>query len=250
MAHNVTEEISISSLSNEQMENHALLILRSCFFKALFCEDSYKDFYKVVKSDDKISTLMFPMIVQVIKTGSRADQTYLGNSDVDYMYEVGPNLVLSNNMKHYTKVPSDFREEFLYLCSTENTGFYRIQDKNNRYVYPRVLQSKVAPIIREVKAVAKMERSSAKLSLKKTNNFHEEFSGEDTVIAFKCIEWPQDIWEAFSYRNLKHIENLMPILKGKYCSLFIHYGFVLFSASLEIFLFSEFIASVRLELLI
>ena len=37
---------------------------------------------------------------------------------------------------------------------------------------------------------------------------------------------------------------------AKYCSLFIHYGCVLFSASLEIFLFSEFIASVRLELLI
>ena len=33
-----------------------------------------------------------------------------------------------------------------------------------------------------------MERSSAKLSLKKTNNFHEEFSDEDTAIAFKCIE--------------------------------------------------------------
>ena len=134
MAHNVTEEISISSLSNEQMENHALLILRSCFFKALFCEDSYTAFYEVFKSIDKISTLMLPMIVQVIKTGSRADQTYLGNSDVDCMYEVGPNLVLGNNMKHYTKVPSDFRDEFLYLCSTENTGFYRIQDKNNRYV--------------------------------------------------------------------------------------------------------------------
>ena len=39
---------------------------------------------------------MFPMIVQVIKCGSRAEQIYLESSDIDYMYEVGPLLVGRN----------------------------------------------------------------------------------------------------------------------------------------------------------
>ena len=230
MANNATEEISISILSDEQTENRALFISKSCFFKALFHEDSHQKFYEVFKSDDNISTLMFPMIARVIKTGSRADQTYLGNSDVDYMYEIGPNLVLTNNTKHYAKVPSELGDEFLYLRSTENKGFYQILDKNNRYVYPRVMQSKLAPIIREVKKVASKKSSSPTLSLEKSQN-PQEFRDEDTVIAFKCIEWPQDIWEAFSQRNPKHIEDLMSVLKSKYCSIFVYYGCFLFSTS-------------------
>ena len=39
---------------------------------------------------------MFPMIVQVIKCGSRAEQIYLESSDIDYMYEVGPLLAGRN----------------------------------------------------------------------------------------------------------------------------------------------------------
>ena len=222
MAHNVTEKSSISSLSDEQIENRAQFVLKSCFFQPLFLEDLDQDFYEVVKSDDKISISMFPMIVKVIKTGSRADRTYLAESDIDYMYEVGPLSVLTKSKKNYTKVPAGSSDESLYLCSTENRGFYRIQDKDKGYMYPRVMQSKLAPIIRDVKQIAFQEESKATVPLNNRNsyrknikNFDENLRDEDTVIAFKCMEWPRDIWEDFSDRNPKHIEDLMPVLKGK-----------------------------------
>ena len=215
MTHNVTEKSSISSLSGGQIENRAEFILKSCFFQPLFLGDLHQDFYEVVKSDDKISILMFPMISQIIKTGSRADRTYLVKSDIDYMYEVGPFPVLTKSKEDYEKIPVSSTDASLYLCSTENKGFYRIQDKDKGYVYPRIIQSKLAPIIRDVKQVALLEESKANLSLNKRNSFDENLSDEDTVIAFKCVEWPQDIWKDFSDRNPKHIENLMSILKGK-----------------------------------
>ena len=162
-----------------------------------------------------MSTLMFPMISQIIKTGSRADRTYLVESDIDYMYEVGPFPVLTKSKEDYEKIPVGSNDASLYLCSTENKGFYRIQDKDKGYVYPRIIQSKLAPIIRDVKQVALLEESKANLSLNKRNSFDENLSDEDTVIAFKCVEWPQDIWEDFSDRNPKHVENLMSVFKGK-----------------------------------
>ena len=131
------------------------------------------------------------------------------------MYEVGPFPVLTKSKEDYEKIPVSSNDASLYLCSTENKGFYRIQDKDKGYVYPRIIQSKLAPIIRDVKQVALLEESKANLSLNKRNSFDENQSDEDTVIAFKCVEWPQDIWEDFSDRNPKHIENLMSILKGK-----------------------------------
>ena len=214
MTHNVNEK-SISNLPDEQIENRAQFILKSCFFQPLFHEDLHRDFYEVVKSDDKISILLFPMIVKVIKTGSRADRTYLAKSDIDYMYEVGPVSILTKSKKDYTKVPVGSSDKSLYLCSTENRGFYRIQDKDEGYVYPRVLQSKLAPIIRDVKQVALLKDSKANLSLGERNSFDKNLKKEDTVIAFKCMEWPQDIWEDFSDRNPKYVEDLMPVLKGK-----------------------------------
>ena len=167
----VTEKSNISSLFDEQIENRAQFILKSCFFQPLFYEDLHQDFYQVVKSDGKISILMFLMIAQVIKTGSRADRTYLPKSDIDYMHEVGPLSVLTETKKDYTKIPAGSSDESLYLCSTENSGFYRIQDKDKGYVYPRVMHSKLAPIIGDVKQVTLLEESKANLSLDERNSF-------------------------------------------------------------------------------
>ena len=71
----------------------AQFLLKCQFFPALFHKDKEKDKYQIIKSDDKVSKYMFPMIVQVTKCGSRAEQIYLESSDIDYMYEVGPLLV-------------------------------------------------------------------------------------------------------------------------------------------------------------
>lgn len=143
---------------------------------------------------------MFPMIAQLIKTVSRADKVYLDNSDIDYMYEIGPIMV---NIKPWT--PIDSGDESLYLYSTDNTGFYTIRDKNEGYIYPRVMQPKLAPIIHDVKGIAKLEKSSPDLPLNERNVVDRL---EDTVIAFKCKEWPKDIWEDFSARNPQYIGNI------------------------------------------
>ena len=59
----------------------------------MFFKDPNQEFYEVVKSAEKLSSLMFPMIAQLVKTVSRADKVYLDNSDIDYMYEIGPIMV-------------------------------------------------------------------------------------------------------------------------------------------------------------
>ena len=200
----------IPSLSDEQIEKFARFRLKASFFQALLFDDPNPEFYEVVKSSEKLSILMFPMIAKVIKTGSRADKVYLHNSDIDYMYEICPIVV---NSKPFTKpLTIDSGDESLYLYSTDNTGFYTICDKNEGYIYPRVMQPKLAPIIRDVKGIAKLEESSPDLSLNERNVVDRL---EDTVIAFKCKEWPKDIWEDFSARNPKYIGN-MTDLKGKY----------------------------------
>ena len=215
-ANNVARMTTISSLSDEQLEGFARFILKGCFFQALFYDDSHKDLYEVVKSPEQISSLMFPMVVQAIKTGSRAERTYLSNSDKDYIYEIGPLVV---NSKPYTGSPVDSSDVSIYLHSTENRGFYTIRDKNERYIYPTVMHSKLAPIITGVKAIAMKEKSSASSPVS-VSNFSEHSA--DAVIAFKCMEWPQDIWEEFSVRNPKHIKNMFE-LKGKYF-IYFHYG--------------------------
>ena len=58
-----------------------------------FYKDTAKDLYQIIKSDEKVSKYMFPTIVQIIKSGRRAEQTYLNYSNIDYIYEVGPFVV-------------------------------------------------------------------------------------------------------------------------------------------------------------
>ena len=86
----------LSILSDSEKENLVKFILKSWSFGAVFFKDKQPDFYKVVKSNDKVSKLTFPMVIQAIKTVSRADQTYLDTSGLDYMYEVGPMMVATN----------------------------------------------------------------------------------------------------------------------------------------------------------
>ena len=48
--------------------------LKCQIFPALFHKDKERDKYQIIKSDEKVSKYMFPMIVQVIKCGSWAEQ--------------------------------------------------------------------------------------------------------------------------------------------------------------------------------
>ena len=83
------------------------------------------------------------------------------------------------------------------------------------------MQSKLAPIIRDVQGIAMLKKGSPDLPLNK-RNVVDRF--EDSIIAFKCKEWPKDIWEDFSVRIPKYIGNKgnMSDLKGKYFGLYFY----------------------------
>ena len=202
--------------------------LKCQFFPALFHKDKERDKYQVIKSDEKVSKYMFPMIVQVIKCGSRAEQMYLDSSDIDYIYEVGPLLVRRKR----------FKKKTFYFDITNNPGFYTVCDEEGGYLHPMSLQSRFAPVIHGVKQVASLEETSATLpsvtlpsqtlqhfsnELRTERNEMENYNqfrmqhnqiriNEDSVIALKCQEWPKDIWKKFKKRKLGHV-NLQQ-LKG------------------------------------
>lgn len=184
--------------------------LKCQFFTALFREDQEKDKYHIINSDEKVSKYMFPIITQVIKCGSRAEQIYLNSSDIDYIYEVGPFIV-----KDYWK---RFEGKTLYFKIAKNPGFYTVCDKDGGYIYPKSLQSTFAPVIHGVKQVASLEGAHATLPSitlppeKNERKRKEMKDKEDSVIALKCEEWPEDVWKKFKERNLGHV-NLQQ-LKG------------------------------------
>ena len=184
--------------------------LKCQFFPALFQEDQKKDKYHIINSDEKVSKYMFPIITQVIKCGSRAEQIYLNSSDIDYIYEVGPFIV-----KDYWE---RFEGKTLYFNITKNPGFYTVCDKEGGYIYPKSLQSTFAPVIHGVKQVASLEGTPATLpsiTLPPEKNEREKKEmkdKEDSVIALKCEEWPEDVWKKFKERKLVHL-NLQQ-LKG------------------------------------
>ena len=204
--------------------------LKCQFFPALFHKDKEKDKCQIIKSDDKVSKYMFPMIVQVIKCGSRAEQIYLESSDIDYMYEVGPLLVGRKR----------FKKKTFYFDITNNPGFYTVCDEEGGYLHPMALQSRFATVIHGVKQVASLEKTSATLpsitsppeilqhisnqfgmarnEMENYNQFgmqHNQIKiNEDSVIALKCQEWPKDIWKKFKKRKLGHVN--MQQLKGDF----------------------------------
>ena len=196
----------------------AKFLLKSYSFQSVMFKDKEQEFYKIIKSDDEVSELMFPMVVQAIKTGSRADQIYLESSDVDYMYEVGPLIV---GQKQNNKSPATD----LYYNSTGNAGFYTVCDRKGGHVYPVAMQSKLAPMIREVKQIASLKETSAALPLETKTTFPgflnipkphlEAKDEEDSVIALKCQDWPENIWENFKNRNVSPYFD-MHKLKGDY----------------------------------
>ena len=71
----------------------AKFLLKSLSFEAIIFEDKEECGYEIIKSGYNVSQYTFPMVMQAIKTGSRADRIYLETSDVDYMYEIGPLVV-------------------------------------------------------------------------------------------------------------------------------------------------------------
>ena len=235
--------MDVSDGSDDSFSNHELaaaeFLLKSQSFEALLRKDKEPDLYKIKKSEDIESNITFSMVVQRIKTGSRADQVYLESSDVDYIYEVGPLIVkCSNKYKkwHMGKwMILKKKDVNLSFENTENPGFYRVYDDTRKCVEPRTIQTKIAPMIPGVIKIGALEKPSAALPLSgppsiplrgrqysvalplsdpplvpfwgRQNSLQDH---ADSVVALKCQEWPQDVWEKFKSRNLNHL-NLQEI---------------------------------------
>ena len=212
------EESCMSDIIRAQFQ------LKCQLFPALFHIDKNEDKYQIIKSDEKVSEYMFPMIVQVIKCGSRAEQIYLDFSDIDYIYEVGPLLV---GRKRFLK-------NKFYFNTAKIPGFYTVCDEKGGYLYPMSLQSSFASVIHGVKQLASLETTSAALpsiplppgTLREISSglamqmfIHHEWhslnffgmgnnqvkSDEDSVIALKCQKWPKDVWKKFKKRKPGHM---------------------------------------------
>ena len=128
----------------EITDQTANFILRWQMFDALlFHSDIKKDTYIVGSVSG--SELTFPNITRAMKTGSRAERVYLDDSDVDFMYEVGPLLVEPDSIS---------QSMYKLFCEKSNhVGFYRIKDNTGKHLYPKDIQIKVAPMIKLGKEV-------------------------------------------------------------------------------------------------
>lgn len=174
-------------------EYTANLMLRTQLFKAQFEVDGERDCFTYFDDDLPISHTLFPIITKAVKTGSRAERVYLFQSDVDYIYEIGP-------LKVYSFIDTLQRKKFTYK-RTDRVGFYQIIDKHGCVLYPKVMQVKLAPMLGTAapefdstfKQIAMQEKTKAALPKGQKK--------EDKVIAMVIGEWPHEIWKEFAGRN-------------------------------------------------
>ena len=198
-------------ISNPEL-TPAEFLLKTQSFEALTRKDKEPDFHKINKLGNIESNKLFPTVVQAIKTRSRADRVYLESSDVDYIYEVGPldvkcsNMYKKWNMKKLMILKK--KDDNLFFENTENQGFYTICDNKGQKLNPLTINLKIKPLLSEVKKLAAQKKLSA--AYPSSNPLSTQSPGkidgkEDVVIALKCQDWPQDIWEKFENRNLNHL---------------------------------------------
>ena len=127
------------------------------------------------KKDFPLSKTLFPCIMRVYNTGSRAEKTNLPESDHDRMFEIGPGLV---SLKKFNgnQQPNRF-----YCKETKNKGFYHILDNEDEYLYPKVIQIKAGSILHPQKELV-LDGKALKAAV--TNG------EEDQVLAMRLEEWP------------------------------------------------------------
>ena len=241
-------------MEDEVKERIGNCLLKLVVFPALFhmVPDENRDVYEIVGNciDQPVSSTLFPMITRVVKTGSRAEQLFLGKeTDVDYIYEIGPVKVKSEIDRASPKFQ-------LKYVKTVNSGFYSVDDQYGDSLYSTVLQTKLAPMVRSaLKDIALLEETKAALPVEekrsnetsiedeqssnetwdgysvidmlsltkaalqeKLSNHRSPFdktSREDVVIALKVDSWPDDVWKEFSMAHEKiWNRNVVQKLKG------------------------------------
>ena len=134
-----TQKTNFTDEEEKKRMNLAKFILKTAAYEALLFEDEIADTFDVVKTKSRISHLMFPIITKAIKSGSRSERVYIGGSDHDFIYEIGPLLVDD----YREKETSNVRTDSLWYKETNHAGFYTVCDGDGGYLTPVGLQTKV-----------------------------------------------------------------------------------------------------------
>ena len=147
---------------------------------------------------------------------------YTGDSDNDYIYEIGP-AVVRNKLDRKAEPTID---NTFYYTKTEHDGFYLIEDQNGKFIYPVFLQRAHYPILKinepEIRPatngimhiMGNLYEEKARLRERNTENLGVNAKGapnpsistrtRDKVIGLRLEKWPMEIKQNFLLRNQNH----------------------------------------------
>ncbi|XP_066921391.1 uncharacterized protein [Clytia hemisphaerica] len=208
----------MDSRDEENRMNLAKFILKTSAYEALFFDDEVADTFDVMKTNYKISHLMFPIVTKAIKSGSRSERAYLDYSDYDFIYEIGPFIV--NDIRD--KQTDQLRLNNLWYKETNHAGFYTVCDDYDGYLTPVGLQTKVKHQTDITKGFSSNEEPKATMANKgygENQNYLRLDDKEDKVIGLRCKGWPKEIWETFNARKRPHLKKIMKKLKD--CAIYL-----------------------------
>ena len=196
-----TNETKIEDEEGEVQKKKLLQEEQIAEFLVCNSETSLFDVDKVIKSQDDsciekvddaypLSSTLFPSIIKIHTTGSRAEKMWNSKSDTDIFYEIGPGLI-------YQKDQAVRDGGCFLLEEADHTGFYRIYDsKGGGYLYPKDLQMKLAPTFQYLEN----DEPSNDAKRRKTNHTAVKFDNRnlswkrnDHVIGLKLEKWPDTI---------------------------------------------------------
>ncbi|XP_066919734.1 uncharacterized protein [Clytia hemisphaerica] len=163
------------------------------------------------------SNLHFPTVIKAYKSGSVSEKLDIEDSDLDYIYEIGPAIV-----RDKSNIALDSVENTFYHVKTPNDGFYRIEDRDGKFIYPVCLQRALYHMLKINESDHDVQHSividhvdnrrdeDSPKSTEHSLNVNEKTEApsasissatKDKVIALRLEEWPMDIKKDFLDRN-------------------------------------------------
>eukprot|EP00111_Clytia_hemisphaerica_P015993 TCONS_00047298-protein len=201
-----------TKLKDQQLQKMVKFILKTRSYQACFFQDENTDSLDLIKTKAPISYLMFPIATKAIKTGSRSEQVFLQDSDVDYIYEIGPLLVDDISLLNET-IKS--RKHSLWYKETKNAGFYTVIDDEGGHITAVAMQAKIDSSAKSIKLLSERKEVSAVLTTNQNaeDDKDDDSLGEDRVIALPLKKWPRPAWKSFSERKPVYLQSIMDKLE-------------------------------------
>ncbi|XP_066927012.1 uncharacterized protein [Clytia hemisphaerica] len=201
-----------TELDDQQLQKMVQFILKTRSYQACFFQDENTDSLDLIKTKAPISYLMFPIATKAIKTGSRSEQVYLQDSDVDYIYEIGPLLV--EEVSLLNKI-INLRKHSLWYKETKHAGFYTVIDDEGGHIAAVAMQAKIDSSAKSIKLLSERKEVSAVLTTNQNaeDDKDDDSLGEDRVIALPLKQWPPPNWKSFSKRKPIYLQRIMDKLE-------------------------------------